>query len=287
MTTFKLIITSCAILLISNLFQYGQCSNESTVPQQQQQQQKQCTYDDDGGGGDCNNMNMNTNTNMNTDMDVIHTAFKWNIDGEHRCNIKKLSFKELYKRFNYGLPPLYHEPLVLYYEDENNYNNHNGDSGSNGSNGSNDDINNNNHESQCIYSKFEHMSSIENITKTTFPQNFEVTLSSSNSFSAHRRTIPLSQYIDETMNHEIFPNQLSNLTWYLFGETYSNEWKEVLSNYCLPPCQTCTDDLRYVLFNLYSLPGCVCMCTSMHMIYDLFSNEIFLLLDKKAFFNSF
>ena len=33
----------------------------------------------------------------------------------------------------------------------------------------------------------------------------------------------------------------SNETWYLFGETYSSEWKSLLRHYQLPPCQACND----------------------------------------------
>lgn len=149
-------------------------------------------------------------------------SWNWDIDAKHRCNIEKISFKDLYKRYKSGLPPLHYEPVILYNE-----------------NPHKKDIANN-----CISSEFTYMMSKENITAKTFSEEFEVTLSSSNSFSAHRRKITLGQYMNETMNSEIFPDQLSNLTWYLFGETYSKEWKDVLRYYCLPPCQTCTDDLR-------------------------------------------
>jgi hypothetical protein len=77
----------------------------------------------------------------------------------------------------------------------------------------------------------------------SFPTNFAVTLSSSNSFSEHRRTIPLRQYLhDLEQQVEQLPNQRSNETFYLFGETYSDEWKQFLSTYEIPLCEACTKD---------------------------------------------
>lgn len=146
--------------------------------------------------------------------------WNWDVDASHRCNIKKMTLHELYQKFKHGLPPLYHEPIIL-----------------NRENPEEEDASN------CVAAKFRSMMSLENITNT-FPEDFEVTLSSSNSYSAHRRTITLAKYLNETLDNEILPHQMSNLTWYLFGETYSEDWKKVLRHYCLPPCQTCTSDLR-------------------------------------------
>jgi hypothetical protein len=54
-----------------------------------------------------------------------------------------------------------------------------------------------------------------------FPPHFHVTLSSSNSFSEHRRTVPFEVYLEEMhTREETLPTQLSNESWYLFGETY-------------------------------------------------------------------
>ncbi len=145
--------------------------------------------------------------------------YKWNIDEKHRCNIKKYSYDDLHKKFKYGLPPLYHEPIIIYRS-----------------------MNSEENE-KCDAFIFTNMMSYENITNT-FGEEFSVTLSSSNSFSAHRRTTSLSKYLEESSSEEILPSNLSNMTWYLFGETYSNEWKDALRHYCLPPCQTCTSDLR-------------------------------------------
>ncbi len=186
--------------------------------------------------------------------------FKWDLDAKHRCNIKKLSFDELHKKYKFGLPPLYHEPIILYRRSASKSNNKDKSRGD----FQNDDTMNNilnkiniigknkrhKHKPSSSFSAsfcddtiFTNLMSKENITKT-FHEDFQVTLSSSNSFSAHRRTVSLSTYLEESMGEEIVPSNLSNMTWYLFGETYSNEWKRVLSSYCLPPCQTCTSDLR-------------------------------------------
>ena len=90
-----------------------------------------------------------------------------------------------------------------------------------------------------------------------FPPDFNVTLSSSNSFSEHRRTIPLQTYIEEIITNSssstatpgssstVSPDTRSNETWYLFGETYSDEWKRLLRRYELSPCQACIRDDTY------------------------------------------
>lgn len=89
-----------------------------------------------------------------------------------------------------------------------------------------------------------------NITKA-FEPDFMVTLSSSNSFSEHRRTATLKQYLDEiTTREETAPDQLSNETWYFFGETFSNEWKDLLTAYELPPCLACRQDSVALSFGI-------------------------------------
>jgi hypothetical protein len=49
---------------------------------------------------------------------------------------------------------------------------------------------------------------------------------------------------------ETTPDQLSNETWYLFGETYTKDWKKLLENYTLPPCQTCVKELVALSFGI-------------------------------------
>ena len=142
---------------------------------------------------------------------VVNTTYRWDPD-RTRCNIRRVTLEQLTTEFGArGLPPLYHEPIVIH------------------------NTGNRNH-------VFRDLSNSSKIVDS-FPPAFEVTLSSSNSFSAHRRTIPLSQYLQETLDpqRQVTPDQLSNETWYLFGETYSDEWKSFLSGFVLPPCYTCND----------------------------------------------
>lgn len=151
---------------------------------------------------------------------------KWNIDTKQRCNIKRITYEELYSIHPFGVPPLYHEPIIIYSNDY----------GIRLPSG-------------CIIESFIQRTSLENITKN-FPKDFNVTLSSSNSFSDHRRTTTLTQYINDTISREVMPHDLSNETWYLFGETYSEEWQKMLHDYCYPPCQTCTKELSALSFGI-------------------------------------
>jgi Cupin-like domain len=147
--------------------------------------------------------------------------YKWRPEEEHPCNIPKLNVAQLKSQFgSRGLTSLYHTPIII----------------QRGTKGRNE--------------KFFNMTSQSGIV-SVFPSSFEVTLSSSNSFSAHRRRIPISQYLEEILETgETSPDQLSNETWYLFGETYSSEWKELLSHYELPPCQTCVRSLVALSFGI-------------------------------------
>lgn len=154
------------------------------------------------------------------------TTYKWSIATKQRCNIMRVTYDELSAIYPYGLPPLYHEPIIIY------------------SNDYSEPL-----PSGCIIETFMQKTSLENITKN-FPPDFRVTLSSSNSFSEHRRTVTLSQYINETVSTEVMPRHLSNETWYLFGETYSEEWQKMLNDYCYPPCQTCTKELSALSFGI-------------------------------------
>jgi hypothetical protein len=80
----------------------------------------------------------------------------------NRCNIDRLNYEELMERFgSMGVPALFSQPLVLKLTTE--WNEH-----------------------------FRSLTSYHNITKF-FDDTFQVTLSSSNSFSSFRRTITLSQ----------------------------------------------------------------------------------------------
>ena len=207
--------SSTILLLFLSWSLWHQCQPSNEINSINQCTNIETKDDDDATGDECITA---------PDDEDRSEEWKWNIDAKHRCNIPKMNIQQLFQRHPHGLPPLYHEPVILYYNaEQQQLQNQNG----------------------CIPVHFTYMSSYENITKSTFTDDFQVTLSSSNSFSAHRRTITLDQYLNETLSKkEILPTQLANETWYLFGETYSKDWTDVLQHYCLPPCQTCTDDLR-------------------------------------------
>lgn len=150
-----------------------------------------------------------------------HPSWNWDLNDTHPCNIRRMSKEQFQNEFESSdglLPLLYHEPIVL-------------------------------HSYRPDDDEFKLLSSLENITNF-FPTGFLVTLSSSNSFSSFRQTIPLTQYINEMLSTEVYPHDLSNETWYFFGQTYSSEWKEFLGSYPLPPCQACTKDLSALSFGI-------------------------------------
>jgi len=138
------------------------------------------------------------------------------------CNIRRIAYTDLPTAFPpQGLvPSLYLQPIIITTE-------------------------------PLYNADFSARTTISNITQQ-FPNNFLVTLSSSNSYSSHRRTIPLNQYLQEVIDHRNTNNSTnrSNETWYLFGETYSNEWIQLLDHFHLPPCQMCTRALSALSFGL-------------------------------------
>ena len=177
---------------------------------------------DNGDGGECKSSSADAIDNK-----FISTTqqWKWMPDAVHRCNITRITRTELHRRFGRtGLPSLYPYPIVILHDYS--------------SAGEDESLPRRN-------AKFVEKTTYSNLPKC-FEADFNVTLSSSNSLSAHRRTIPLTQYLHEitTANNgagETYPNQLSNETWYLFGETYTDEWREMLLDYEMPPCETCPD----------------------------------------------
>ncbi|ACI65877.1 predicted protein [Phaeodactylum tricornutum CCAP 1055/1] len=156
---------------------------------------------------------------------VVGRSFGWNWNpaDDHPCNIVRLSFTDLYQRFGPdGVPPLHHEPLILV-----------PDASVPGRN-----------------AYFRQRTLLQALPQN-FEPNFLVTLSSSNSLSEHRRTVALKTYLNETVaKGETFPDRPSNESWYLFGETYSDEWKTLLKDYELPPCRTCTDEWVALSFGI-------------------------------------
>lgn len=167
------------------------------------------------------------NCNAKDDVDIINDNFssgtssngkqkwKWDPNETHPCNIRRISRPELLHLFGgAGLPKLYPFPLIIYPD------------------GGNEN------------SRFANLTTLDNLP-LNFPPDFHVTLSGSDSLSSHRRVIPLNEYLREiiTANEgsgETLPNQLGNESWYLFGETFSQQWTTFLQSYELPPCQTCT-----------------------------------------------
>jgi hypothetical protein len=127
--------------------------------------------------------------------------WKWLPGADHPCNIVRMPFDELFDTFGpQGIPPLHSEPIVLVHHDGQPERN----------------------------AAFAQLTLADRILDF-FEPDFEVTLSSSNSFSEHRRTIPFSQYLNESfLAQETTPDQSSNETWYLFGETYSDEWNDLV-----------------------------------------------------------
>lgn len=105
-----------------------------------------------------------------------------------------MTHEELYAKFGLrGLPPLHPEPIILLHNRSSERNVH-----------------------------FRQLTQQDRILDS-FEPGFVVTLSSSNSFSEHRRTVPLAQYMTESLSaQETTPDQGSNETWYLFGETYTD-----------------------------------------------------------------
>jgi hypothetical protein len=142
----------------------------------------------------------------------------WDPKANHPCTIEQISLTDFTLKYGHqgGLPPLFPRPIII--------------TNSNNAN-KNKSINKRNQQ-------FQNLTRSDSILHS-FPQNFTVTLSSSNSFSEHRRIIPLASYLKEVNMGPTNPNMKSNENWYLFGETYSTEWKHLLRSYEVPPCQAC------------------------------------------------
>lgn len=135
----------------------------------------------------------------------------------HPCNIRRLSRTELRRLYGAGgVPNLYPLPLVIY-----------------------PDVNDKDENDKRRV--FVNLTARDRLASNFFP-DFPVTLTGSDSLSSHRRTIPLTRHLREVWEAgETLPNQLGNETWYLFGETFSEEWSAFLRHYDpLPPCVSCT-----------------------------------------------
>jgi len=119
-------------------------------------------------------------------------AWDWIPEDRHPCNIERMTIDEVKEKFGpQGLPPLYEKPLILVGDASRNEN-------------------------------FRRLTHPDHLLDN-FPPDFSITLSSSNSLSEHRRTATLKKYLNETLTlQETLPNQRSNESWYLFGETYTD-----------------------------------------------------------------
>jgi hypothetical protein len=155
---------------------------------------------------------------------AVVLAVQWNIEDDHPCTIQRMTHPEILGRFgSRGIPPLYPEPLVIAAAVS--HKQHGASRNASITRGNND--------------MFRRMTRVDNLLRF-FGMEFQVTLSSSNSLSQHKRTVALAQYIEEILTaQETSLDQRSNETWYLFGETYSAKWQELLQHYDLPPCHTC------------------------------------------------
>eukprot|EP00934_Nitzschia_sp_Nitz4_P009289 Nitzschia sp. Nitz4//scaffold60_size111251//78247//79113//NITZ4_004157-RA/size111251-snap-gene-0.196-mRNA-1//-1//CDS//3329555594//9279//frame0 len=148
------------------------------------------------------------------------TDYQWNPNGPHPCSVERITQQEFQTRFPRGLPPMFPTPIVIV---------------SNSSKPRNSEV--------------RKLTQFDTILDS-FPPAFNVTLSSSNSFSEHRKTIPFSDYLGNLSATETTPDKLSNETWYFFGETFSAEWKRLLLEYELPPCQACQRDMVALSFGI-------------------------------------
>mmetsp|Transcript_21711 Transcript_21711/g.51146 ORF Transcript_21711/g.51146 Transcript_21711/m.51146 type:complete len:317 (-) Transcript_21711:147-1097(-) len=145
--------------------------------------------------------------------------FNWDVkSNEHPCNIHRISGDMVE-----SIGPLYPYPLVIY--------------PSGGRRNSN----------------FSRLTTVENLASNFVP-NFNVTLSGSDSLSSHRREIPLHQYLDEILHAngvgETLPDQLGNQSWYLFGETFTDDWAKFLRSYEIPRCNSCTREQVALSFGI-------------------------------------
>lgn len=161
------------------------------------------------------------------------TTYQWIPESQHPCTVERISYQNYLHRFGpQGLPPLFPTPLVITHD-----------------NGDNDD---NQQTYSGQYSRnhaFRQLTRFETILDL-FKPGFNITLSSSNSFSEHRQTMPLAQYLQNLATKDTLPHQLSNETWYFFGETYSPEWKQLLQHYDIPICRACERDMVALSFGI-------------------------------------
>lgn len=156
---------------------------------------------------------------QNTEM----MPYQWIPEAQHPCTIERISTAVFERRFGpRGLPPLFPTPLVIDQDPK---------------------------KRSSRNSHFRDLTRLEKILDS-FPPGFNITLSSSNSYSEHRRTLPFADYLDDISKQDTLPDQRSNETWYFFGETYSSLWKDLLENYEIPSCHACDKDMVALSFGI-------------------------------------
>lgn len=62
----------------------------------------------------------------------------------------------------------------------------------------------------------------------------------------------LQNYINQTLHTQVSSKKLSNESFYLFGETFTEDWDRLLVYYTLPPCHTCTHEYTSLSFGIGS-----------------------------------
>ena len=155
------------------------------------------------------------------------SSYRWIPQAQHPCTVERISHREFQRRFGpRGLPPLFPTPLVIVSDQDQDQNqDQTGDS----------------QNSTRRNQKFRELTRVDAFLNV-FGPDFNITLSSSNSYSEHRRTVAFQDYLKELLfQSDTLPDQRSNETWYFFGETYSSEWKTLLQHYDIPNCHACQD----------------------------------------------
>jgi ribosomal protein L16 Arg81 hydroxylase len=71
----------------------------------------------------------------------------------------------------------------------------------------------------------------QHVTKESIITNYglyNVILSASNSYTKHKKTVSVKEYVETMMKQQTI-DSLGNETWYLFGDNYGDEWTPLLN----------------------------------------------------------
>lgn len=186
-------------------------------------------YDDDSNASQtqCTSSSTNNNCQQNKSEDhkqqITKKKYNWDLDdsSQHKCNIDKITVSEMEKRFATSpsssdgqFPSMFYKPMIIV-----------------------SDYDGNNNTSSLLPTPsarhkkrhdqleiFRQKTTVDGILDSLSP-TFELTLSSVNSFSSHRRKIFLGEYLkSEILDSVTLPDQLSNETYTLFGDTFTSDW---------------------------------------------------------------